>query len=189
VQGALEELASGGLASAPSGYISLEYNAISGANSLLPTNSGSVRLNALSDCYIKFGDSGVTADMYLAKGSEVFGLPAGATHIAVKGAGENGLLSVTGLDGVYKYTYTGETIVSSVLAGSSLLPLPSNSTKLRVFSMTDCFIKFGDSSVIADNTSMFFGAGTEIMRIPSGATHIAVKRYALNGGLYISGVN
>ena len=176
---------------APSGYISLEFSAVSGTSSMLPTNSGAVRLHALADCLVAFGDSSVVASqetsIYMAAGTEVFGVPAGATHLAVKGLGESGLLTVTGLDSTHRTQLTTNTMVP-VQAGSSNVELPSG-RMVRLFAMTDCFIAFGDATVTADNTSMFFEAGTEVMRVPSGATHVAVKRYALNGGLYISGVN
>jgi len=171
--------------------VSLEFSAIAGTSSALPTNSGAVRLHALGDCFVEFGDESVTADgtksIYMAHGTEIFGVPAGATHVAVKGAGESGLLSVTGLGATYKHQLTTNAVIP-VQAGSSSLALPAG-RMVRIFAMTDCFIEFGDATVTADNTSMFFEAGTEVMRVPSGATHVAVKRYALNGGLYISGVN
>jgi hypothetical protein len=54
--------------------------------------------------------------------------------------------------------------------------------------MTDCFINFGDNTVTASDSDMFFEAGTEVLNIPADTTHIAVVRYSLNGGLYISGI-
>lgn len=174
-----------------SASLSLAYSAISGASSALPTNSGSVRIHAHDDCFIEFGDSSVTADgtksIYMAGGTEVFGLPSGATHIAVKGAGSPGAIQVTGLDSTYKYTLTTNA-VCPVQGGSSNVALPSG-RMVRLFSMTDCYINFGGSTVTSDESSMFFEAGTEVLRVPSGATYIAAVRYALNGGLYISGVN
>ena len=97
------------------------------------------------------------------------------------------LLSVTGLDSTHRTQLTTN-VMLPVEAGSSSVALPAG-RMVRLFAMTDCFIEFGSSTVTADNTSLFFEAGTEVMRVPSTATHIAVKRYALNGGLYISGVN
>ena len=174
---------------ASSDFISIHFHAESGSSSALPTNSGAVRLYALGDCLVEFGDSSVSANsdsMYMPAGTEIFGTT--ATHIAVKGVGESGLLTVTGLDSSYKHVYSGTNAALPVEAGSSAIELPSG-TSVRLFSMTDCFIEFGDASVTATNNSMFFEAGTEVITVPSAATHIAVKRYTLNGGLYISGVN
>ena len=192
VQEALEELASGGTnyTLAPEGYTSLEFTSITGASTALPTNSGAVRLGALSDCLVKFGDASVVveaaASLYMPKGSEIFGIPAGATHIAVKGVGASGFLSVTGLDSSYQHVLDGFNVVLPVRAGPSIVLLPSNSTKIRLFSMTDCRIEFEG---VADDNSMLFQAGTEILSVPSGATYISAKRYSLDGGLYISGVS
>ena len=176
---------------AAEGYLSLELGVMSSQVSLLPTNSGSVRVHAMSDCLINFGDSSVTADqttsIYMAAGTEIFGLPSGAGYIAARAMGESGLLSITGLDTTYKQQLTTNTM-TVVESGSNCVELPSG-TYIRLFSMTDCFIEFGDEYTVADNQSMFFEAGTEIVRVPSAATHLAVKRYTLNGGLYISGVN
>lgn len=51
----------------------------------LPTGAEVVRVCAVNDCYIRFGDSSVTAagtDALFIKGAEVFKVPAGATHLA-----------------------------------------------------------------------------------------------------------
>ena len=66
------------------------------------------------------------------------------------------------------------------------IELPTG-TRVRLFAMTDCYIKFGTSSVDASDGT-YFEAGTEILEVPSTATHIAAKRYTINGGLYISGI-
>lgn len=191
-EAALEEVAKFAMpTAAPSSSLSLEFGAVTGTSSTLPTNSGAVRLHALGDCLVAFGDETVVANaetsLYMAAGSEVFGAPAGATHIAVKGVGEQGMLSVTGLDAAHGMQLTTNAVLP-VQAGSSNAALPSG-RMVRLFAMTDCYIAFGDSSVTADSGSLFFAAGTEVMRVPSTATHIAAMRYALDGGLYISGVN
>ena len=74
--------------------------------------------------------------------------------------------------------------------GSENVELPTSAAgnKARIFTMTDCFINFGSSGVTADETSLFFEAGTEVMSVPAGDTHSAVQRYTSDGGLYISGV-
>jgi hypothetical protein len=191
VQGALEELQSFVTPAITSSSIKLEYGAVSGASAELPTNSGGIRIHALDDCLINFGDNTVTASaadsIYMAAGSESFGPPSTATHIAVKGLGSPGAITITGINNSYKFTYTTNTVLP-VQGGSSNIELPSTSTRVRLFSMTDCFINFGDNTVTASDSDMFFEAGTEVLNIPADATHIAAVRYSLNGGLYISGI-
>ena len=175
-----------------SGSSIIEYEFVS-VTQVLPTNSGAVRIHAFSDCFIEFGDSSVIASgltsIYFAAGTEVFGIPSAATHIAVKTAGDIGRINVVGLDTDATEALT-DNVVIAYSAGSSSAELPTSAAgnKARIFTMTDCFINFGSSSVTADETSMFFEAGTEIMRVPTGDTHIAVQRYTSDGGLYISGV-
>jgi hypothetical protein len=190
VYAALNELAAGqdgGATSPMSASIALSFG-FAGTSSSLPTNSGSVRIHSQADCFIEFGDASVsttTSSIYFAAGTEIFIIPTGATHIAVKTAGEAGVLNVVGLDADAVEKLTTNTMIP-VTSGSNSIALPSG-TKTRLFAMTDCYINFGTSTVIADDTSMFFEAGTEIMSVGS-ATHIAAKRYTSNGGLYISGI-
>ena len=174
---------------AMSASIALPFG-FAGTSSTLPTNSGSVRLHSKADCFIEFGTSSVTtttASMYFAAGTEVFGVPTAATHIAVKTAGEAGVLNVVGLDADTLQELTTNVMVQ-VQGASDSMELPVGTTA-RLFSMTDCYINFGTYGVVADETSMFFEAGTEILAVPAAATHIAAKRYTLDGGLYITGVN
>lgn len=175
--------------SAPISSISLNISNITPVISMLPQNSGSVRLYAFEDCFIEFGTSTVNISahsIYMAAGTEVFGLPAGATHIAVRGVLNSGVINISGLDAVYKYILTSNTALVYG-AGSSNVQLPSGG-RVRLFSTTDCYIKFGDVTVSADSNSLFFEAGTEYIKVPTGATHIAAKRYTLDGGLYIGGI-
>ena len=173
---------SGGL----SDNLSLEYDTLVGASAALPTNSGSIRVHSFSDCLIDFSESVGTDSLYFPAGTEVLGVPSGATHISVSGLGVAGCLNVTGLEAPYAFVLTTNTTLHYT-AGSNSVALPSGSN-IRLFALTDCFIAFGDSSVSADNTSAFFEAGTEIMKVPTGATHIAAKQYTLGGTLYITGV-
>ena len=177
--------------SAPSDSISQTFDSIISTTIELPTNSGSVRLYALEDCLIKFGDINVVIDpstsIYFAKGTEILGTPSGATHIAVKGVGNNGALNISGLDTVYKTQLTTNKVLPYT-AGSSNIALPSGSS-VRLFSTTDCQIEFGDNLVSANSNSLFFAAGTEYINIPSGAMYIAAIRYSVDGGLYITGAN
>lgn len=194
VEGALAEAmdaaGSGALPAGISESTIIEFSENFAERASLPTNSGSVRLHSFSDCLVEFGDSGVSADygsIYFPAGTEVFGVPSGATHISVKSVGTPGRLNVSGLSASYRHELTTNAVLTYT-AGSNSVALPSG-TKARLFAMTDCFIEFGSSSVSATETSTFFEAGTEIMKIPSGATHLAVSRYLTNGALYVSGAN
>lgn len=190
-EAAIAVLQAGGTSSGTLGEaISIPYQFTSQTRQL-PTNSGYVRLDALTDCFISFGDEEVSASgttsLYMAAGVESLGIPPGATHIAVKGAGNSGALSVTGLDAGGGLRLTTN-VVLPVTAATDSTALPAGS-QVRLFAMTDCYIQFGTSlAVEATTESTFFRAGTETITVPAGATHIAALRYAADGGLYISGV-
>tara|TARA_R110000822_G_scaffold68587_1_gene166872 strand:- start:6214 stop:6525 length:312 start_codon:yes stop_codon:yes gene_type:complete len=47
---------------------------------------------------------------------------------------------------------------------------------IRVASLVDCWIAFGNGSVTATTADMLFPAGVETYKVPKGASHIAVIR-------------
>ena len=147
-------------------------------------------MHSFADCFIQFGDYTVSVDtseaIYFAAGTEVLGIPEDATHIAVKTTGEAGVVNVTGLASDYHNKLTTNTLLV-VSSSSSNVALPSGAF-VRLFAMTDTFINFGDNTVTARDTDTFFEAGTEILDVPTDATHIAAIRYTLDGGLYVTGV-
>ena len=168
--------------------VSLDYDFVS-VNIELPVSSGGIRVYTSTDCFLEFGDSSVKAggadSFYFASGTEILGPPPGVTHIAVKGIGA-GVLSLVGLtEGSFQTLTTNETILCT--SSSARVTLPSGK-RMRLFSMADCRLEFGDSAVVADDASLLFQAGTEILTVPSGVTYIAAKRDISDGGLYISGV-
>lgn len=172
---------------APVSSVSVEYNAITASVVELPTTSGDIRLYAMTDCFICFSTSFDPYNcIYMSEGTEIFGITT-ETHLTVKGVSSSGLLSITGLDTDNK-PGTTTTAVIPVQAGSTAAALPSG-PDLRLFAMTDCFIAFGDNTVTASNSDTFFAAGTEMLGTPAGTTHIAVKRYSINGGLYVTGLS
>lgn len=66
----------------------------------LPTGVAAVRLACTGTCWIKFGDSAVTAantDTLFPAGAEVMKIPAGATYIAAIQEASGSVLSITGL--------------------------------------------------------------------------------------------
>lgn len=70
------------------------------ASLVLPPECDYVRVASVNDCYIRFGTSGVTAagtDIFFPKGSEVLGVPEGATHLAYIQHTTGGVISVTSM--------------------------------------------------------------------------------------------
>jgi hypothetical protein len=66
----------------------------------LPTGADVVRVATLGDCFIKFGTVTVVAtaaDSIFPKGSEVFRVPAGVTHLAFIQSGAGTTITVTGM--------------------------------------------------------------------------------------------
>ena len=57
---------------------------------------------------------------------------------------------------------------------------------IRCFASTDCYIRFDDQATAATSGSMYFAAGTEILKIPVGATHMSVIQVTTGGNLFIT---
>jgi hypothetical protein len=56
---------------------------------------------------------------------------------------------------------------------------------LRISATVDCYINFGTSAAVvaaADNTSILFPAGVEVVRLPYTATNVAVIEATATGG-------
>jgi hypothetical protein len=72
-----------------------------------------------------------------------------------------------------------------VVGGSSLRqPLPSGAGAediVRLACNTDCFIIFGDSTVVATSSDALFTAGVEAFKVPDGATHVAAIQESSSG--------
>ena len=60
---------------------------------------------------------------------------------------------------------------------------------IRCYADQDCYIRFDDAATAADTSSMYFSAGTELIKIPDGVTHISVVRVSADGTLYITKVS
>ena len=52
---------------------------------------------------------------------------------------------------------------------------------VRVASDTACFIKWGDSSVTASTSDIYFPAGVEVLLVPDGVTDLAFIRSTADG--------
>lgn len=64
----------------------------------LPTGTEVVRVAPTQDCYIEFGDGTVTASgasIFMPKGSEIFRVPADATHLAAIQSTAGGQVTLT----------------------------------------------------------------------------------------------
>lgn len=84
---------------APSTVASVAIGAVS-ANVAIPSGADVVRIGVTNDCFATFGISTVTTDglkMFLPKGSEIFKVPTGATHVAFIQSAVAGQASVTQL--------------------------------------------------------------------------------------------
>lgn len=74
----------------------------------------------------------------------------------------------------------------TVGAASARVALPGDCEVVRVASTVDCWFRFGDGSVVAAGTDSFFAKGSEIFKIPSGATHIAAIQTSAGGTMSIT---
>ena len=66
---------------------------------------------------------------------------------------------------------------SSVSSGAAVRSaLPSDTQIVRIASLTNCYIKFGDSTVVATTSDMLFPIGAEVFSIKDrGYTHCSVR--------------
>jgi hypothetical protein len=65
--------------------------------------------------------------------------------------------------------------IKVLISGSSQREiLPTLTELVRIAAPANCFIKLGDSTVVATSSDALMLAGVEIFRVPTGSTHIAV---------------
>jgi hypothetical protein len=87
-----------------------------------------------------------------------------------------------------------DTVTIAFTGTSARVELPEPSLvkayarKVRLVSWSDCFIKFGDSTVVAASTDTPFPAGVEVMNVPPAATNIAAIQRSSGNTLYITEV-
>ena len=195
VQGALEELAVESDAypdGAQSSVASAAFTMTGAARSALPAEA-SMRVHATADCWIAFGDDTVTVDgtsgIFFARGTEMIKAPAAATHVAVRGELSIGALNLTGVTSVLGYEL-GNTVQLAYSAVTDNVALPTNNGYIRVYAPTDCYIVFGTSSAVTASTTTgtYFEAGTEVLKVPTSATHLAMVQYSIAASAYITGM-
>jgi hypothetical protein len=61
--------------------------------------------------------------------------------------------------------------------------LPAGAEVVRIAANNKCFIKFGTVGVVATGADLVFPIGSEVFRVPTGATHIAVIQDGASTGL------
>jgi hypothetical protein len=76
---------------------------------------------------------------------------------------------------------TGTNVNVAVAAASARGAIPTNCDVVRIATNTDCYVLFGDNTVVATNLCMFFPAGSEVFRIPTGTTNVAFIRSSADG--------
>lgn len=70
---------------------------------------------------------------------------------------------------------TPDATVSAAIGATSVRSaLPTDTELVRITSLGNCFFRFGNSAVTATSADTPMVAGTEIMKVPDGATHVAV---------------
>lgn len=69
----------------------------------------------------------------------------------------------------------------AVGAASAAVALPANTSVVRIGVTNDCFAKFGISTVAADGLAMFLAKGSEVFKVPTGATHVAFIQSSVAG--------
>ena len=84
---------------------------------------------------------------------------------------------------------TPKNLQASATTNSTTLPTNvSGGWVIRVASTEDCYINFGGSGVTATTSSYLFPKGVEYLKVPKGATHIAVVRVVVTGIVSITNV-
>lgn len=82
-----------------------------------------------------------------------------------------------------------DTITLSAGAVSVRDALPSDTTVVRVASLVDVYIKFGDSTVTATSGDVLFPAGAEVFKVPvdpTVSTHIATLQVSAGGNISVT---
>ena len=84
-----------------------------------------------------------------------------------------------------------DSVVSTAFTTSAVparIALPATQS-MRVHATADCWIAFGDSTITVDGTTgIFFASGTEMIKYPSSATHVAVRGVISIGALNLTGM-
>ena len=75
------------------------------------------------------------------------------------------------------------TSVNGTIGGSSVrLAIPTGATVIRVSASGDCYLEFGDVTVVAASTDMLFPTGVEIFTLDPAWTHVALIQSGTSTG-------
>lgn len=98
-------------------------------------------------------------------------------------------LDVNGF-GIGTLAYGANASLSFTGAGTDRVELPTltpgREDVFRLAATENCFVNFGDDTVTAATTDIFFPAGVETIKVPTGATHIAAIDAGTNGILSVT---
>jgi hypothetical protein len=75
-------------------------------------------------------------------------------------------------------------VATAAISSSSVsAALPAGCDIVRIAASNDCYIKFGDGTVVAAAGDSVFPKGAELFAIPAGTTHIAVIQLGAVAGV------
>ncbi len=70
-------------------------------------------------------------------------------------------------------------------AASARSILPVNTKVIRLAASQECWLAFGDSTIVATTAGILFPIGVEIFTVPEAATYIAVLQNGTGGSLNV----
>jgi hypothetical protein len=70
----------------------------------------------------------------------------------------------------------------SIAAGNQRTTLPPDAEVVEVAATDVCRLKFGNASVDATASARVFPGGTQIYKLPPGATHVAITQVGTSSG-------
>lgn len=89
--------------------------------------------------------------------------------------------------GAHKITVSGTTARNSVAFADTTTGVQNAQKVISLYSTTDCFIRFGDSSIVATTDDHFYPAGLFYdFAVNANDTHVAVIQATAGGTLYAS---
>lgn len=80
----------------------------------------------------------------------------------------------------------GATLTLTSGAVSSSGVIPAEAFVVRVAAVNDCYIAFGVGSATASGTTPFFPKGSEMFKVPAGATHFACIQHTIGGAVSLT---
>jgi len=76
------------------------------------------------------------------------------------------------------------TSVNGAISGSSVrIALPTGASVIRVAATSNCYLEFGDVTVVAASTDMVFPTGVEVLSVNPSWTHVAIIQVGADTGV------